>query len=115
MRLIWITVVLALAACGGGSEDSTAFCDSVEAFPDAIAEGRNAPEDMADLEATIQLLENVEADVRANAPGSIKDDVGVIFDTGSDSVRVSEQERLTEAREKVNDYIREECDLTITL
>jgi len=118
MGLVAVVVALVAAACGGESENSAAFCDAVERLPDAIAEGQRRldnPEGMDDLEAGIQALGELSSELKDAAPNSIRDEVVTVMDTDSDTVRVSEQEALASAREKVNSYIRSECDLVITL
>lgn len=117
MRWKWVTAAALLAgACGNGGENSAAFCENVEevaAIIETVDETYEGTLD--DLKATTDRIEAVQADLVATAPRAIREDVGIVMTTESDTIRASEQDQLAESRRKVNAYIRAECDLTVEL
>lgn len=118
MAALAVTAGLLLPACSDdGDGDIAAWCSSVEELAHFIRDAPSASdfENMDDLEAALDDIDRIEKAVRDGAPSSLRDDVATIFDTDSDTLRVSEQEDVERARGKVNDYIREKCDLDVGL
>lgn len=111
-------VVVAMAACGGDRDDEETverWCGRVEDLADFVEENAGGDIDVERLDEQIAEIESLRTDVTDGAPGSIADDVRVLFDTPSDTRDLDEQQAEDEARDKVNAYIRDECRLDVTL
>lgn len=109
-----LVVVVLLAGCGDEEDDAGPFCDTVERLPSLLAD---APSDLTldEMDARIAEIDEWEADLRELAPDAISDEVATLFDYDAGTLRVSEREEAVEARDRVNGFIREECDLAVEL
>ena len=94
-----------LAACGSDEErgDRDAFCAAVAIYATSV---ENGLEDSAD--DAFELM-------REQAPGPVHDAFRTMDENAPNSVRVSEQEAFDSANARVNEYIRNDCDLDVTL
>ena len=120
--LLW-ALALILAACGGfkfgDGRDVAEFCASAEVYAETasadLPSSRDPAENIEQLGQRISLLRSQLIDTEFGAPSKVEEALIFISSYDYDTLRVSERERFADAKQLVEEFIRDKCDLAFEI